>query len=271
MDNYKIYKYTSPSGGVYIGQTKHSIEKRSHKNGSAYLVKKNGKYIQPKIAKAIIKYGWNNFKKEILFESLTKEEADEKEREMISYYRSIGTCYNICNGGTKPLDGANDTQVKMYNLNGEFVKQYNSILEATTDLNLDYNAEANISACCLGKKHRAYGYIWRYADSSLEVKPLKRYRERICQFDKHMNYIATYENIEDAHRNTLIGSTSIGNTLNGWSKSAGGYYWKFEGDVKDMIPNAGKKEEKQTKEEKEIVQDNEVKHNNLIRESISLF
>lgn len=42
-------------------------------------------------------------------------------------------------------------------------------------------AQANIVACCQGRKHRAYGYIWRYANdpNKLEVKPLTPYRSPI--------------------------------------------------------------------------------------------
>lgn len=233
-NTYKIYKYTSPSGGVYIGQTKHSLKVRGHKDGSAYLVidKNTGKYKQEAIAKAIIKYGWDNFKKEVLFENLTLDEANEKEAEMIKYYRSIGKCYNIADGGNG-LIGVNETKIKQYSLNGELIKEYESLQEATEELGLLKSAEANISACCKGRKHRAYGYIWRYSDSDLEVKPLKRYRERICQFDLDMNYIATYNSIEEAHKRTGVGSTSIGNALNGWSKMAGGFLWKFEKDYLD--------------------------------------
>lgn len=270
MENYKIYKYTSPSGGVYIGQTKHDIKTRAHKTGSAYLAKrKDGTYTQPKIAKAIIKYGWNNFKKEILFEGLTKQEADDKEKEMISYYRSKGTCYNICNGGCIPLDGANDVKIKQYNLNGEFIKDFNSIKDAVEYLGLETHSQTNISACCMGKKHRAYGYIWRYVDSNLEVHPLKRYRERICQFTKNWVYVASYKNIADAHRETLIGSTSIGNVLNGWSKSAGGYYWKFENDVLDMIPKNDSSMDNILENKEEI--NVEPKKESCLSESISLF
>jgi hypothetical protein len=75
-------------------------------------------------------------------------------------------------------------------------------------------------------------YIWRYADEKSEIKPLKPYREKICQFTKSGEYIATYNTIAEASRKTNIYSTNIGNVLNGWSKSAGGFIWKFERDCK---------------------------------------
>lgn len=77
---YKVYKHTSPSNKVYIGITSQPIKARwgygSHYHHNAYLTS------------AIKKYGWDNFKHEILYEGLTKEEACNKEIELIALYKS---------------------------------------------------------------------------------------------------------------------------------------------------------------------------------------
>ena len=88
-----VYKHTSPSNKVYIGITQQRIYKR-FQNGMGY---KHNKYFN----KAIQKHGWNNFKHEILFDNLTKEEACKKEIELIAQYKSnqreFG--YNLSSGG----------------------------------------------------------------------------------------------------------------------------------------------------------------------------
>lgn len=93
MKNYYVYKHTAPNGKVYIGLTCQRPEKRWG-NGCNY---KTNKYFSA----AIIKYGWNSFTHEILFYGLSKEEAENKEIELIAYYKSnqreFG--YNIDNGG----------------------------------------------------------------------------------------------------------------------------------------------------------------------------
>lgn len=92
---YKIYKYTNIiNNKIYIGQTKNTLEKRAGANGINY---KECTYFY----NAIQKYGWENFKPEILKDNLTVEEANYWEEYYISFYnstnRSIG--YNISLGG----------------------------------------------------------------------------------------------------------------------------------------------------------------------------
>lgn len=223
MGLYTIYKYTSPSGGVYIGQTHNDIETRSGGNGRMYCYGDK----QPAISNAIKKYGWDNFQKEILFTGLTSEEADQKEKELIKEYKEKGECYNICSGG-KGVPGAREHKVRQYTLDGEYIKTWDTIKEVEAWLGIK-RAQANIVQCCQGKKHRAYGYIWRYLEDQTEkVEPLTPYRAPVCQFSKLGKLIATYPTIRAASQATGIGETSIGNALRGWSGSAGGFFWEFE-------------------------------------------
>lgn len=62
--------------------------------------------------KAIQKYGWKNFKHEILFCNLTKEEAEMFEIELIKYYKSNNPNfgYNISSGGECGRFGCHLTQ-----------------------------------------------------------------------------------------------------------------------------------------------------------------
>lgn len=97
MNNYLVYKHTAPNGKVYIGVTGQTVEKR-WKKGRGYCE-------NPYFFKAIQKYGWDNFKHEILFHSLTKEEAEEIEINLIREYDSANheKGYNIALGGRTAL------------------------------------------------------------------------------------------------------------------------------------------------------------------------
>ena len=91
--NYKVYKHTFPNGKVYIGITNIGVNRRWRNNGEGY----KGQFVY----KAICKYGWSNVKHEVLFENLTQQEAEQKEIELIAFYKSnqrdFG--YNLANGG----------------------------------------------------------------------------------------------------------------------------------------------------------------------------
>lgn len=89
---YTIYKHTSPSGKVYIGQTCQNVWIRQLHNGNGY--KKN-----PIFWNAILKYGWNNIQHEIILEGLSKSEADYAETYLIRWYKLHGNSYNVTDGG----------------------------------------------------------------------------------------------------------------------------------------------------------------------------
>lgn len=65
--------------------------------------------------RAICKYGWENFTHAILYENLTKAEAEQKEVELIKEYKSNDNKYgyNIENGGNAVGKISEDTKLKL--------------------------------------------------------------------------------------------------------------------------------------------------------------
>lgn len=193
--NYIVYKHTTPSNKVYIGITSRNLNRR-WENGVGY---RNNKYFY----NAILKYGWNNIKHEILFTGLSKEEACKKEIELISKYDSTNTKkgYNISNGGTVgssfKLSKEAKNKVRLsklgkspWNKNIHWNKEikekimlshndrkkvrcienniiYNSIKEASRKTNID---KKNISYCCRKVKHykTAGGYHWKFIEQEVD-------------------------------------------------------------------------------------------------------
>lgn len=104
---YCVYKHTSPSKKVYVGITSLNPLIR-WQNGGGY---RSNNYF----TKAILKYGWDNFKHEILFENLTKEEAEQKEIELIKLYKSNDKNfgYNIAKGGNSVGKHSEETKMKI--------------------------------------------------------------------------------------------------------------------------------------------------------------
>lgn len=77
---YKVYLLTFPNDKVYIGITSQS-EKTRWNNGEGYIYNEL-------MYNDILKYGWINIKKNILYKNLLFDEAREKEKELIINYKS---------------------------------------------------------------------------------------------------------------------------------------------------------------------------------------
>ena len=186
---YCVYKHTSPSNKVYIGITYNP--KRRWYDGNGYLHKrKDGKYNQPLFARAILKYGWENFTHEILTDNLSKEQACELEKKYIKEYDSTNSQkgYNISFGGdvlmygkthseeTKRLIRKNGIKgkdyyrsINQYDLNGNFIKTWNNSAEI-------YDSEFKpycslIKKCCYRIKGNLSikGYQWRFTDDCNDI------------------------------------------------------------------------------------------------------
>ena len=107
---YSVYKHETPSGKVYIGITKQKPTKR--------WLRGKGYAMQPYFYNAILKYGWDNIKHEVLFTGLTREEAEEKEVELIAKYKSNQRKYgyNVDRGG-RVNRMSDETKEKIRNAN----------------------------------------------------------------------------------------------------------------------------------------------------------
>ena len=88
-ETYCVYKHTCPNGKVYIGITSND-PKRRWNNGNGY--RQNNHF-----SNAIKKYGWKNIKHEIVLSDITKEQAAEKEIELIKESKSWDPKYGYNN------------------------------------------------------------------------------------------------------------------------------------------------------------------------------
>lgn len=167
-NNYCVYVHINKyNNKVYVGITSRKPQVR-WQSGQGY---KNNKHFYS----AIQKYGWDSFQHEILYKFLTKEQACQKEKELIAYYNSNNSNYgyNQTIGG-EGVTGAGgwkhteETKLKM-SLGHKGKKVYCIELDKEFD-NIGIAARetgANrqtISRCCNGTRKTSGGYHWEFVD-----------------------------------------------------------------------------------------------------------
>ena len=208
---YSVYKHTSPNGKVYIGLTGLKPEYRWN-HGIGY--RKN-----PYFWKAILKYGWDNFEHEILFTELSKQEAIEKEKELIQLYDSTNRDkgYNLSTGGESGQCGVHpseETRRKMSestkgDKNPMFGKHHTEEARKKISENRVY---------LKGEDHPSYGKPCAEYLIASKLKP-------VVQLDKKGNFIAEYVSEKIAAKQTGIDPSQISEACDNTNKSAGGFMW----------------------------------------------
>lgn len=145
-----IYKYTSPSGKSYIGQTINSLAIRAGHNGKNYLG-------CVAFYQAILKYGFENFEVEILAE-VPQDKLDELEKRYIEIFNTlIPNGYNIAEGGNKI--GSKAATVYCYDYNdGHLIKEYEGGIYAVQK-ETGINPQA-LNDCLLNKTKSCNGFFW---------------------------------------------------------------------------------------------------------------
>lgn len=214
-----IYKYTSPSGKSYIGQTKQSLwERAGGVTGKGY----NKCRV---FYSAIKKYGFENFTVEILEETV-ENLLNEKEIEWIVFCNTTTpNGYNLSTGG----DGHSKTVYQYDCETGEFLAEYPSLMTAAQINGID--KIQNISDCLHHKIKASHGYIWTLEKID-RVDPVKWYGNdvrKVYAYNLDGTFFREFDSITAAARELNISSRSdIRKVLAGKSKFAKGYIWTEE-------------------------------------------
>lgn len=179
-----IYKYTSPSGKSYIGQTTRTKKEREGKNAKEYSH-------CPAFYKAIQKYGIENFSYEVL-EECDNRLLNERERYWIKEYDSYNNGYNLTEGGQDEKTWSK--KVYQFSQKGEFIKEYESLTVAAKENKV---AVSSLSQVCNGKKYTLLGYLWSYENKCPKIK--KNHRNKIIyQFNDKGELIKEFETAKNA-------------------------------------------------------------------------
>lgn len=257
-----VYKHTSPSNKVYIGIT---CKAPTDRWASGF-----GYEHQVYFFRAIVKYGWINFKHEILFEGLTKEEAEVKEVELISQYNSadLNYGYNIDLGGdnhrlsvetrkkiSDVKTGRKWTEkqrlasieyfkknpgkkVYKYDLQGNLIQTFPSCKEAYLDTDVTLGVFRTYIA--IKKFPIKWKYVYSYGSfeeaTHREAQPTYN-AKAVDMYDLSLNYLRTFSSIEEAKRylkeKGLGRGSKIWDVCNGRKLTSDNYIWRYHNENTD--------------------------------------
>lgn len=212
MNNiYTVYCHESPSGKRYVGITKTDVYKR-WKNGKGYVA---NSYFQH----AIDKYKWDNFKHYILFENLTKEQACNKEKELIKLWdltnRNNG--YNLDNGGISNGCRSDATKQKISkSVSGKNNPNYGKTVSKETKEKISHSLKNN------GNSNKGKHFTQEHKD-----RIAKSLSKKLCQYNLSGDFIKEYNSTMDVERLLGFEHQCVGRVCNGKRKSAYGYIWKW--------------------------------------------
>lgn len=202
MNDYKVYIHIFPNQKVYIGVTRQKPEYR-WRNGKKY---NNNEYM----TNAIQKYGWGNIEHKILYDNLSKEEAESKEKELILKYKS-----NIREFGYNILEGGNIS-------NGMTEKGKQQMIDKNKGKHRSPNTEfkKGHKPWTTGKK-MSNEFKQKLSESHLGQIAWNR-KKIIC-----LENNVTYSSIKEASQKLNINETGISRVCSGIMKQTGGFHFKY--------------------------------------------
>ncbi len=239
---YIVYLTTNKvNNKIYVGV--HKTENPEIFDGyignSINIFKSNPELKDPKLYfhKAVKKYGYSAFVRSTIQIFDTEEEALYLEGQIVNQeFIDRDDTYNITLGGGMPP--LHNKKVYKYSLDGDFIKEYDSLVEAGTD--------CNIGAAAIGTaatyKRTASNMLWSFIKvDKLNIKEYNIYNPKvpIYIYDIDGNYIRSYISMSECCKELNVylarvqRAVKLGNTINDYYLSTT-LSSKF---IKPKIPN----------------------------------
>lgn len=230
-----IYKYTSPSGKVYIGQTTREQDRR------AEFLRLQQVYGGAKINNARAKYKPENFTYEVLerfsFNSVedARRKLDEREIHWISYYDSYKSGYNSGLGGDSNLGHlvSEDTRQKIRSkLSGMKLSEETKKKISESNKGKHKESPSDEARQKMSESHKGLT-VWNKGKHYNEEQ-MQKYQEGRKQVMKPIysvdssGNIVKYSSIKEASQKIGCTSQAIQNALVGRCKTCKGYKWYYD-------------------------------------------
>lgn len=230
-----IYKITNLKNNLlYIGQTTDFNKRRLSHFRKTHVDSSSPLYADME------KLGLDYFKFDII-EKCDIDILDQREKYWIEYYDSYNTGYNLDTGGSGVKAGKNyiteqTVKVYSYDLEGNFIEEFNSIAEAVRTMGLKSN-NITRAASYEDNHHISGNRMWRfkYVDKLPPYEPPTQ-GYKVYAYDMNTRlFVKAYTNARQAGID-LTGKRQphINDAANGKRRSCCGFIWAY--DYFEKIP-----------------------------------
>lgn len=231
MKKYIVYKTTNTvNNKIYIGVHLEDTNKPNKYIGCG--IYSNTSKCQTHFQNAVKKYGYDKFKREILFEYPNTEEGMEqayaKEAELVNEkFIKRPDVYNMQVGGKLTTFENRKKKISQYSIAGKFIKSFNSIEEAKQETGL-----YTIAAAVLGISKYCGEFQWKeYDPTESDIDPITIKEKPVYQFDLQGNFLKVWKSASLASQifeNPKAARSAIYNVCHKITRQAYGYYWSFK-------------------------------------------
>lgn len=118
-----------------------------------------------------------------------------------------------------------ERKVYQYDLQGNLIKIYNTLKEASEQTNISKSLICNV---CGFKGNTAGGYVWRYEEYAFKDHKTIAKQRAVEQYDKQMNLLNVFGSITEAAQKTNSNIGNIQAVCAGKRKTTNGYIWKYK-------------------------------------------
>lgn len=161
--NYKYIVYCTTNlvnNMIYIGVHKTTTPNKfdGYIGNGVYITQPyTYKYSKTKFQQAVNEFGVKNFKRQVLAIFDTEEEAYDLEEQIVDEkFLKRNDVYNMILGGYTGVYSTYKVKTYQYDLEGNFIKEYSSILEAASTMNVDHSAIGH----AIRKKTKSCNFYW---------------------------------------------------------------------------------------------------------------
>lgn len=116
--------------------------------------------------------------------------------------------------------------VYQFDLNKNFIKKWETAMEAGRILNID---NASIYQCCHNNRTSAGGFYWSFTNQCKprELKIHPRHTNGVNQYDLNGVFLSHFASVKEASESTNSSKTGIIDCCSGRKKTANGFKWEY--------------------------------------------